>query len=183
MSKPQSRASPGLVRIKLRPRSQAIMSRAHHEQVGYRPSLAPTARFHRRCKPHCNRSWHLRISRQRRLPQRETAWASIARRARCSRRDRGRCEGTGHPMWYGVVKATTVKCDPGVGAAVRVKALPVKGKTSTSHNRIASVAGKSHFPNGVNIPQLGNCAFEESGLAFQATEEGVGTRSSKTRAS
>ena len=58
------------------------------------------------------------------------------------------------PVWCGVVKATTVKCGPGVETAVSVKALLVKGKTSTSHNRIASVASKSRFPNGVNIPQL-----------------------------
>jgi hypothetical protein len=136
------------------------------------PSLAPTTRFDRRCKPHFNRSWHLRW----RLSQRESP--GRARGARCSRRDRRRCGGTGHPMWYGVV-TTTVKCDPGVGIAVSVKVLPVKGRTNTSHNRIASVAGTSHFPNGVDIPQLGNCAFEESGLASQATEEGVGAILSK----
>ena len=87
------------------------------------------------------------------------------------------------PMWRRVIKTTTVKCDPGVGTSVSAKALPVGGKTSTSHNRIGSVARTSHFPNGVNIPQWGNCAFGESGLTFQATGEGVGASSSKTRAS
>ena len=36
------------------------------------------------------------------------------------------------PVWCGVVKATTVKCGPGVENAVSVKALLVKGKTSTT---------------------------------------------------
>ena len=97
------------------------------------PSLAPTARFHRRCKPHCNRSWHFRTSRQRRLPQRETAWA-----LRAGRVAHGGTGGAaeelatrvvrGRSVWCRVVKTTTVKCDPGVGTAVSVKALAGEGK-------------------------------------------------------
>ena len=86
---------PGFGSHKVAAALAANNERAHPEQVGYPALVGTTARFHRRCKSTAT-ELAFPTGRQRRLPQRETAWASITRGARCSRRDRRRCGGTGH---------------------------------------------------------------------------------------